>query len=282
MSDYVDTERREEKRAKAFVETVEGACQVKRRHQFFLWSQGSFQTLLPHTLAICGHYDRHRKEVRLEAFNSVVIGAPVLSAMTDGQSALLQHLINSWIFNRGRALAVDVAAMSHRGLMESVRHLQDCGLNGLLVHGVSRPQRPNEIETLFIFASTVYDASAARLRDLELLLPHLHSTYLLVQAIEQEVGAASSRPLGEDVGFSGASISERECQVLQCAREGLSNQAIGVQLGISALTVKNHIQKILHKLDASNRAQAVARAMSMNLLSGDRSNGVVAARPGRS
>jgi len=32
------------------------------------------------------------------------------------------------------------------------------------------------------------------------------------------------------------------------------------------LTVKNHVQKILRKLGAANRAQAVARAMSMNLL----------------
>lgn len=268
MIGNADVERQEARRAAAFVEAIEGACQVQRRHQFFLWSQGTFQTLLPHTLAICGHYDRQRKEVRLEAFNSVVISSEVLSAMTDGQSALMQHLINSWIFNRGRALVVDVQAMSNRGLTESVRYLQEYNFNGFLVHGVSRPQRLHEIETLFIFASPADDISAARSRDLELMLPHLHSTYLRVQAIEQEVGAASSRPLGQDVGFSGASISERECQVLQCAREGLSNQAIGVQLGISALTVKNHIQKILHKLSASNRAQAVARAMSMNLLSG--------------
>ena len=68
------------------------------------------------------------------------------------------------------------------------------------------------------------------------------------------------------VGYSSASISEREEQVLIWVREGMSNQEIGVQLGISPLTVKNHVQKILRKLGATNRAQAVARAMSMNLL----------------
>ena len=46
----------------------------------------------------------------------------------------------------------------------------------------------------------------------------------------------------------------------------MSNQQIGEVLGISALTVKNHVQKILRKLNAANRAQAVARAMTMNLL----------------
>ena len=269
MSGYAGIEIQQARRAAAIFEAVEATAQVQRRHQFFLWSQGSFHTLLPHTMAVCGYYDRQRKAVRLEAFNSVVVTSQVLSAMTDGRSALMQHLINSWIFNRGHPLAVDVQAMSTRGLVEPARHLQDNNFNGLLVHGVSRPQRLNEIETLFIFASGAYATSAAQARDFELMLPHLHCTYLRVQAIEQEVGSASSNPLGRDVGFSGASISARECQVLQCAREGLTNHAIGVQLGISSLTVKNHIQKILHKLGASDRAQAVGRAMSMNLLSGD-------------
>ena len=37
-------------------------------------------------------------------------------------------------------------------------------------------------------------------------------------------------------------------------------------LSISPLTVKNHIQKILRKLQASNRAQAVSKAIAMKLL----------------
>ncbi len=263
------SESAEAKRVMAFVDTVDGAREVQRRHQFFVWSQGSFQTLLPHALAICGHYDRHRKEVRLEAFNSVVVSAPLLSTLTDGQSALTQHLINLWMFGHGRALAVDVSTLCHRSVVESASQLVDCDFNSLLIHGVARPQRLNEIETIFIFATAAHDACGARLRELELMLPHLHATYLRVQAVEQEIGAASFRPSEQEVGFSGAGISERECQVLRCAREGLTNQAIAAQLGISALTVKNHIQKILHKLGAANRAQAVARAMAMNLLSGD-------------
>jgi DNA-binding CsgD family transcriptional regulator len=63
-----------------------------------------------------------------------------------------------------------------------------------------------------------------------------------------------------------AGITEREREILRWVRDGLSNQQISQQLGISALTVKNHVQKILRKLGAANRAQAVAKAMSMNAL----------------
>jgi DNA-binding CsgD family transcriptional regulator len=61
-------------------------------------------------------------------------------------------------------------------------------------------------------------------------------------------------------------ITEREREILVWVRDGLSNQQISEKLGISALTVKNHIQKILRKLGAANRAQAVAMAMTMNAL----------------
>jgi len=61
------------------------------------------------------------------------------------------------------------------------------------------------------------------------------------------------------------SITSREREILQWVRDGLSNQQISEKLGISALTVKNHVQKILRKLGAANRAQAVAKAMTMNV-----------------
>ena len=259
-------ESQENRRAQAIVHSIECAVDVRRKYQFFVWTQGSVQMLLPHKLAVCGVYDRGRKEVRLEAFNSIVIPASVLAVMTDGQSQLMQYMINAWINNRGRALVVRLSSISARPTAPAVEALQAAGFSELLVHGVSRPQRATEIETLFVFGSPGSTVCAAETDGIELMLPHLHSTYLRVQAIEREIAEAGVRPTASGVGYSSASISEREEQVLGWVREGMSNQEIGVQLGISPLTVKNHVQKILRKLGATNRAQAVARAMSMNLL----------------
>ncbi len=261
-----DAESADARRVQAIVHAIECAVDVRRKYQFFVWTQGSVQTLLPHKLAICGVYDRSRKEVRLEAFNSIVVPAGVLGVLTDGQSQLMQYVINAWINNRGRALVVRLSAMSSRSVAPAVEALQAAGFAEMLVHGVSRPQRATDIETLFVFASPNATVSKPELDGIELMLPHLHSTYLRVQSIEREIAEAGVRPNAPGVGYSSASISEREEQVLGWVREGMSNQEIGAQLGISPLTVKNHVQKILRKLGATNRAQAVARAMSMNLL----------------
>jgi transcriptional regulator EpsA len=255
-----------ERRALSILQVIEAAVDVRRRYQFFVWMQGAFQTLLPHQLAVCGVYERSRKQVCLEVFNSVVVPNSVLNLLTDGQSPLMQHIVSAWIDNRCRPLALNVNNLTGRHIAAASEALLRAGLLELLVHGVSRPQRASEIETLFVFASPTVSVTSAQLACIELLLPHLHSTYLRVQSIERETGDPRPKTTASPTGYASASISDREEQVLGWVREGMSNQEIGVQLGISPLTVKNHVQKILRKLGASNRAQAVARAMSMNLL----------------
>ena len=49
-------------------------------------------------------------------------------------------------------------------------------------------------------------------------------------------------------------------------REGKSNDEMARILGISALTVKNHLQRIYRMLGVSNRAHALARCLELRLL----------------
>jgi DNA-binding CsgD family transcriptional regulator len=101
------------------------------------------------------------------------------------------------------------------------------------------------------------------------ILAALHAAYLRTLDVEREVGVTQPARLAPPVearSSSTARITPRETQILSWVREGKNNQQIGEALGISALTVKNHIQKILRKLGASNRAHAVALAMQLRLL----------------
>jgi DNA-binding CsgD family transcriptional regulator len=101
---------------------------------------------------------------------------------------------------------------------------------------------------------------------LDLLLPHLHITYVRAQSLERELATRSSSPLPQGLEGRAEVVTGRERQILHWVREGMSNQEIGTVLGISALTVKNHVQKILRKLGAANRAQAVAMALRTRLI----------------
>lgn len=63
-------------------------------------------------------------------------------------------------------------------------------------------------------------------------------------------------------------LTRRELEVLTLAAEGLSNQEIGDALIISSRTVANHVEHILDKLEAPNRAAAAAYALREGIIMG--------------
>jgi DNA-binding NarL/FixJ family response regulator len=61
-------------------------------------------------------------------------------------------------------------------------------------------------------------------------------------------------------------LSDREMEVLECLSEGKTTSQISKTLFISDNTVKTHVRHILEKLEASNRAEAVSKAIQLGLI----------------
>ncbi|MFI9821079.1 LuxR C-terminal-related transcriptional regulator [Streptomyces sp. NPDC052013] len=61
-------------------------------------------------------------------------------------------------------------------------------------------------------------------------------------------------------------LSQREREVLALVARGQSNSRIAASLHVSEATVKTHMRRVFHKLKASDRASAVALAMSKGML----------------
>jgi DNA-binding NarL/FixJ family response regulator len=64
-------------------------------------------------------------------------------------------------------------------------------------------------------------------------------------------------------------LTARELEVLRLVARGRSNDEIGAALHLTRNTVKTHVARLLRKLDAADRAQAVARAAARGLLGGE-------------
>lgn len=261
----------EPEHAESMLRLIEASLQVKRRHQFYHWTQGDMQRLVPHRVSACGAYDLGVRDLTFNVLNSVPMADELLSSLSDMHSPVMQHLHAQWNRSAQQVSWVDLQDLAPHD--RSAQGLCEQGYRWLLTHGVTRPGRPQELETFFVFGQPgcLPDDQSAHI--LSLLQPYLHLTFLRVHSTERELSGMGPHMRGPalaggvDKPRAAASITDREREILRWVREGMSNQAISEELGISALTVKNHIQKILRKLGAANRAQAVAKAMSMNLFS---------------
>jgi DNA-binding NarL/FixJ family response regulator len=98
---------------------------------------------------------------------------------------------------------------------------------------------------------------------------------LVVLPSEQVADLVASRPLAVARDFpetrsrpnsQAPALTPREREILGMLAEGMPNKLIASRLGISDHTVKTHLEAIFDKLGASNRADAVARAVRTGLL----------------
>jgi len=78
-------------------------------------------------------------------------------------------------------------------------------------------------------------------------------------------GTASVIVDGADAS-TGNVLTPRETQVLGLLADGLANKQIAGMLGISDHTVKFHVESIMRRLGAANRAEAVRQGIRRGML----------------
>lgn len=90
------------------------------------------------------------------------------------------------------------------------------------------------------------------------------------------LGDVSAATDGEDPGSSAEvlvdaadeapGVTPRETEVLRLMADGLANKEIAARLGITSHTAKFHVESLLRKLEAVNRAEAVREGIRLGLI----------------
>lgn len=231
---------------------IEASLQVRDARSLFLWTQGPLQALLPHRIMVGLQFGASDMLVHLQCLHSAMFGSSQLRQLADAEDGLAVRLARhcrqegfpQWLHDND-----DAARRTQYAFLPDLRSQQ---LDNVLLHGTCRLTGDGTVFALF---GMPQEPGVRQAYFLELLLPHLHLALL-------RVGGARGEPARE----AGRQVSRREMEVLHWVREGKSNEEVGRILGISALTVKNHLQRIYKTLGVSNRTQAVARGLALRLL----------------
>jgi len=236
---------------------IESALHVSKRRHFFLWTQGQFQGLLPHEIMVCIHFGSNDEVLHIECLHGVVMDPAAIDLLCNAHDGLALRLAYHCRSNERLPCVLERNDKNaHHPLNGLLDEMALRKLGNVVVHGTERLPGGSSFFALFGLPEM---PSSRHAFFLELLLPHLHIALQRMMMSAEGDAAIAPQSLARPV-------TSREIEILRWVKEGKSNYEIGVILGISALTVKNHVQKIFKKLNVQNRAQAVSRCISLRLL----------------
>lgn len=233
---------------------IEASVKVSERTDFFGWMQGVFQGVIRHEMLVCGVVDPASRRYRLDWFASAPVSERMREELCAPGAGLIYRMFPLWELAGRRALFVsgDSTGASDLSLTREIRRL---ALENVLIHGI--PDFDGHANAFFCFHRVSGGMRDPRIA-LDLMAPQIYSAWMRV--------CSGGKPKNAQSGMAMRQIlTGREVEVLNWVEQGKSNNEIAQILSISHLTVKNHVQKILRKLNVQNRAQAVSRAISLNI-----------------
>ncbi len=228
------------------------ARRVGQRHQFFSWAHGPLQALIPHEILLCGVADDggyllHERFTACRYFKDEHYHRVIHPG-----TGLISQLAQEWQ-QAGEPRFID--AVPHDSAGWHAR-LTDLELKNVAFHGMGWINGRIKGYASFSRVRAPLDARMALYMDI--LLPHLLATLARVLANEARAQTAFKRQPGL--------VTAREIEVLAWVRDGKTNDEIAEILGLSMLTVKNHLRHAMKKLVVRTRGQAVAKAIALGVL----------------
>jgi len=242
-----------------FLRIAQEAVGIETHADLWRWLRNAVQPWVPHEALLIGWGDFQSGDLQHD-FVSSLPGLRTRDWSPKAIRPLVSFFHDHWVAGQRRPCAIDLAECGDLLARSPDRSPRDAilRLRIALVHGVSGHAPGGE---LVVAALGIPDGRPPGDGNaLKLLLPFIEAAIRrlpppppLLRVVSSE-GARAVRP-----EFPMLALSGREQQIMGWVAMGKTNPEIGSILEISEFTVKNHLKSIFAKLDATNRAQAVAK-----------------------
>jgi transcriptional regulator EpsA len=236
---------------------LQASLRVHARHQFFGWTQGLLQDLIRHEVLVCALRNGEPTSFKADSFSTALAEPSIFSDMFRQDTSMVPHIIKAWEKNHYQPVMFELSSGGVFAGSALAREFNRVGATSLIAHGTY--DASGKLATFFVFAGQTGSTGPKQAHVVELVVPFLHAAWMRTQ-INRPVDSADAKTA--PVGL----LTSRELEILKWIYLGKSNIEIGLILAISPLTVKNHVQKILRRLNVRNRTQAVGKGLALCIL----------------
>jgi len=241
----------------ALMLNIDASLRVHARHQFFIWAEGLLQNIVRHEVLVCALRDSDPAAFHVDTFVTSALEPTVYSDAFCDDTTMVPHLIKSWEDNNFRPVSCEVGAGSQFAHSAFGRELGRISTDTAFAHGTYDVF--GKLASFFTFVCRSSTISSNQLYFIELIVPYLHLAWTRIR-INRPTDITGATSAGASL------LTGREQEILKWIHIGKSNIEIGLILGISPFTVKNHVQNILRKLNVQNRTQAVGKGIALRIL----------------
>jgi transcriptional regulator EpsA len=244
-----------------FMDAISESLRISQHSHLFNWLQGAFQYLLAHEVMIYGIKTSDSDSYEYEYLTSSrYFDEYKFHEAIRQEDGMANQILQLWqqdalpLLISSALNADDYANCAIYNFDET--KLKHSELTNMIAHGFG--DQHSKISTFVVFARLSKQPSASHAHILELIMPHLHCALVRV--------VSGKNNYVQDIRKKSNKITGRESEILHWVHLGKTNWEISSILDISPLTVKNHVQNILRKLDVQNRGQAAIKAAKLGLV----------------
>lgn len=215
--------------------------------------QTEFALVMPHAHFACGVVALQQSAAdaasKVRKIINVNFDPGYLTSIIDREGNLISPIFRGWRFTRSPCYH-DHESLAQVGdkWLDVARRFK---LRNIVGHGLLDIEGSSAVYFGAANVDSHWRPVQARLFDL--LVPHL---YVVLQRLTQKPGN------NIDPGL----LTQRQKEILKWVAGGKSNWEIGLVLGISEMTVRNHLATAMRKLNVHCRAHAVAKSIGLGFI----------------
>jgi len=241
----------------ALFDAIDALELVSTSDQFIACMDDEIQRIFPHNGIACGIGNIAEKNVKLYRLLLHHFPREYVESLRQSDGGLNSQLLTRWRAERTPIL-VDPDYNPTSWDISRLKNIKKYDISNVAAHGLVDLQ--GELTSFFCLIRIPEQLGAKHVYLLNRLVPHLHVALVraMVTLDDMTDGTNNKRPT--------VLLTQRQNEVLHWLQLGKTNWEIAQILGTSEDTIKYHVSQLFEKLNARNRAQAVATALLLRII----------------